>query len=254
MKKMYLCILLLVVCSINNTAQISPYSRPAMSTYTPLSPSEIMMPAMIMRQRHDAMAKNINDITMYINGLKSQTTDAKFISAMDVFLSRLRSIYNSLETRGVNAVSESSITQIYNDVQAEINNYNRRITDPEGYRRAQEAEFQRIQSQRIEEERRIQALKDEEQARERALIARIESYNYYVELAYQALNKNKRGSFLSYSDKALSYGLYGGELYYDRGIVYRDLGEIRLAREELINAQKYGYPISNRRIKKILKH
>jgi len=103
------------------------FVQPSTSTYTPLSPSEIMAPAMIMRQRHDAMAENINNMVKYINSLKSQTNERVFLSAMDSYLTRLRNMSNTLEERGVNAVSQNSLSQIYDGVQDEINKYNARI-------------------------------------------------------------------------------------------------------------------------------
>ena len=126
-KKILILLSLFFLIPYITKGQANRFNRPFTTTYTPLTPSEILAPGMIMRQRHDAMFQNINDMIKYINGLKAQTNETIFITAMNTNLTKLKNISRVLEERGVNAVNVNSLSQIYNDVQNEINNYNVRI-------------------------------------------------------------------------------------------------------------------------------
>ena len=91
------------------------------------------------------------------------------------------------------------------------------------------------------------------EAERKAAIEREQAFKYYQELAYQSLNKGNKREFITFSNTAISYGWYSSTLYYDRGIAYRDLGYKQYAKKELKKAKKYGYPISNKIIRLLLK-
>jgi len=82
---------------------------------------------------------------------------------------------------------------------------------------------------------------------------RKEAFNYYQELAYQSLNKGNYQNFITLSNTALSYGWRSSKLYYDRGLVYKELGLKRYAKRELKRAKRNGYLISNRMIRDLMK-
>jgi len=80
-----------------------------------------------------------------------------------------------------------------------------------------------------------------------------EAFNHYSELAYQSLSRGDNRSFITLSNTALSYGWHSSKLYYDRGLVYKELGLKRYAKRELKRAKRNGYPISNKMIRDLLK-
>jgi hypothetical protein len=90
-------------------------------------------------------------------------------------------------------------------------------------------------------------LKAEADARNRA------AFNHYRELAYQSLSRGDNRSFITLSNTALSYGWRNSKLYYDRGLIYKELGLKKYAKREFKRAKRNGYPISNRMIRDLLK-
>jgi hypothetical protein len=62
-----------------------------------------------------------------------------------------------------------------------------------------------------------------------SISAQINRYNQYATTRYTPLS----GQEITYSNQALSFGWYNSKLYYNRGIVYRDLDGKILAKTEL---------------------
>mgnify|MGYP000912656241 CR=1 FL=1 len=114
---------MLLLAIINSTAQISPYDRFKWSTYTPMTRQEITSPAMIMREKHNAMLDEIYDLTKYIYRLKRETSNRELLSLIDYYLEKIEDVYEDLENYGINAVDRNSVNQINRDLNNAIEEY-----------------------------------------------------------------------------------------------------------------------------------
>ena len=92
------------------------------STYTPLTKDEILMPALIMKQRYDNNAQKVDNLIQYILDLKGQTNDKEFHSRLDVYYNGLIKYYNYDL-----ANMDKEIRQAQYLIKEEVNNYNKRM-------------------------------------------------------------------------------------------------------------------------------
>lgn len=67
----------------------------------------------------------------------------------------------------------------------------------------------------------------------------------YSKKAYAALRKGDKAGFITYTNYALSTDFYNAKMYYDRGNVFRDLGDYKQAKKEYKKAKKHGYYQAN---------
>lgn len=186
MKNLYLLLffLFLILSTENTICQVSRFDEPSYATFTPLSTEEIMQPLLIMQQRHNQMANNIINAIKYIEDLKKQTTENKFLNAMDLYLSSLESMQNTLEEKGVNFVSTNLLKDIYKGINNEIDSYNERI------------ELQKELQNKLTE---------------------------YVKGASEAMNNNEYSLAVEYLNKAINIDPYNSDNkqhYRNRGICY----------------------------------
>ncbi len=122
MRKTILFNLLVIIFSVNSYAQIGPYDKPSYSTFTPLTQKEILMPALIMKQRYDNNAAKVDALIQYILDLKEQTNDKEFLATMDNYYDELMKFYDFDL-----ANMDKEIRKAKFIIQEEVNKYNRRI-------------------------------------------------------------------------------------------------------------------------------
>ena len=105
--------------SIISYSQIGPYDTFTPSTYTPMSPSEILGPAMMMQKRYDANQKYLYGLKEWILELKPQISEQKFIN-------QLNEVYNYLTSLedGDLANATKQLRQVENAINEFISNYN----------------------------------------------------------------------------------------------------------------------------------
>lgn len=115
MKKIIL-IIVMIIISYNSYAQ--------WSTYTPMTRDEILMPALIMRQRYDNNAKKVDALIQHILDLKRQTNDEVFIERMNKYYNTLIQYYDYDL-----ANMDSEIRHAQYLIQEEVNNYNKRVAN-----------------------------------------------------------------------------------------------------------------------------
>lgn len=77
-------------------------------------------------------------------------------------------------------------------------------------------------------------------ARSRAI-----SFKEYSSKAYAALNNGDKYGFITYTNYALSTDFYNAQMYYDRGVVFKELGDYKNAKKEFKKAKKHGYYQAN---------
>lgn len=70
-------------------------------------------------------------------------------------------------------------------------------------------------------------------------------FKEYSNKAYEALNRGDKYGFITYTNYALSTDYYSAKMYYDRGNVFRDLGDYKQAKKEYKKAKKRGYYQAN---------
>lgn len=74
-----------------------------------------------------------------------------------------------------------------------------------------------------------------------AQAAKREKFDEYKDVAYNALKKGDKYTFITYTNYALSTGYYNAKMYYDRGKVFQELGNYKQAKKEYKKAKKKGY-------------
>ncbi len=69
---------------------------------------------------------------------------------------------------------------------------------------------------------------------------RSRKFNEYRDLAYEALERGDKYSFIDYTNYALATDYYTKEMYYDRGVVFQELGDFKQAKKNYKKALKVG--------------
>ncbi len=69
----------------------------------------------------------------------------------------------------------------------------------------------------------------------------LNQFNEYRDLAYEALANGYKYLFIKYTDEALSTDYYIPQMYYDRGVVFQELGDYKQAKKNYKKAIKVGY-------------
>lgn len=91
--KLIIMLSVILLLGQNCFSQFGPYDKSAHSTYTPLSPQEIMAPAMIMKQRYDNNAAKVDALIKYVLELKTKTNDQQFLAYLDGWYQSLKKLY-----------------------------------------------------------------------------------------------------------------------------------------------------------------
>ncbi len=128
-------------------SQYGIWDRAPQSTYTPLSPNDILGPAMQMRQRADNNAAKIDQLIDWIFSIKRQSIDQQLSNALDTYYHKLQAFYE-----GDLARMDNQIRSVKRGIQEEIDKYNQRVRDANiNYNRKIQEEQQKIEKQRNEQ-------------------------------------------------------------------------------------------------------
>ena len=146
----------MILYSLFAFGQFTPHDRPAQATFTPLTPDQIMAPAMQQRQRADRNADMLNDVIRQVVDLRRQTTDRQLLEFLDAELQALRALRNTDLAR-----AENVIRQRVDRLVDGVDRHERRIAEERRINEIRIAEERRINEMRVAEERYINAGRNE---------------------------------------------------------------------------------------------
>lgn len=122
MKEKTLLITIFTLNSILGFSQINKYDKQSYATYQPLSPSEILAPAMMMKERYDNNASKVDALIESIFELRKQTDDEVFLKTLDKQYQKLKGFYNMNL-----AAMDNQIREVHFAILEEVDKYNRKI-------------------------------------------------------------------------------------------------------------------------------
>ena len=119
---------------------INPYDQSAWSTYTPLTSQEILMPAMMMRERHDKLDEEyatINDELQKVAFIAEHESDPAVKQKYNNYLTSLSQSRDELMNKGLNSSSRRKMLDLRGRYQSEIQpinmGYQMKLKDMDNY-------------------------------------------------------------------------------------------------------------------------
>ena len=119
---------------------INPYDQSAWSTYTPLTSQEILMPAMMMRERHDKLDEEyatINDELQKVAFIAEHESDPVVKQKYNNYLTSLSQSRDELMNKGLNSSSRRKMLDLRGRYQSEIQpinmGYQMKLKDMDNY-------------------------------------------------------------------------------------------------------------------------
>ena len=119
---------------------INPYDQSAWSTYTPLTSQEILMPAMMMRERHDKLDEEyatINDELQKVAFIAEHESDPNVKQKYNNYMTSLSQSRDELMNKGLNSASRRKMLDLRGRYQSEIQpinlGYQMKLKDMDNY-------------------------------------------------------------------------------------------------------------------------
>ena len=102
---------------------ITPYDQAMWSTFTPMTGQEILQPAMVMRERQDALDNeyaSLNDMTQQLAFIAENEPDPMVRDRYNNYMAQVEQGMNSIRDRGITPNSRREMLALRSKFQSEM--------------------------------------------------------------------------------------------------------------------------------------